>query len=77
MLFGYVCACTHAHRRGGALSRRWALSFPFLCNCSGSGGGHEPEADRLLTAGPDLRTMGTLTQLAVHPNPAPAPSGTA
>ena len=44
--------------------RQWALSTPFFCNCNGSGGGHEPGALRLLTAGPDLWTMGT--QLTVH-----------
>lgn len=44
--------------------RQWAHPAPFFCKCSGSGGGHEPGALRLLTAGPDLRTMGT--QLTVH-----------
>lgn len=60
----------------GQAGRRWAHSTPFFCNCSGSGGGHEPGALRLLTAGPDLWTMGT--QLTVHiPSEPPAQSGTA
>lgn len=60
----------------GQAGRRWAHSAPFFCNCSGSGGGHEPRVLRLLTAGPDLWTMGT--QLTVHiPSEPPAQSGTA